>query len=260
METPISRDPGLVSIITPAYNSGRFVGESIRSVLAQTYSHWEMIIVDDASTDSTRNEIGKFDDPRIRYVRLNHNVGGAEARNTALRMARGRWIAFLDSDDVWHPDKLEHQINFMERNGYGFSYTAYSEMDEDGKLLGTHISGPEHITRNGMIAYCWPGCLTVMYDADRIGLVQAPHIRKNNDYALWLLVSRYSDCHLLSENLAVYRVRTGSVSDHGYVTLIKWHYRLFRVMGNNAILSLLRTGSNLICGTYKKLVYRKRNF
>lgn len=258
MDNATTRDSDLVSIITPAYNCEQFVAQTIRTVLAQTYPHWEMIIVDDASTDRTPEIIKSFDDPRIRYVRLDENVGGAEVRNTALRLARGRWIAFLDSDDLWHPEKLERQIDFMRRNKYVFTYTDYSDIDIDGKPLGVRVSGPRHVSALAMSAYCWPGCLTVMYDADRIGLVQGPVIRKRNDYGLWLVISRQADCHLLPENLASYRIRRGSVSHHSYFSLIAWHYRLFHTLGHNPLMALLHTGGNLIFGTYKKLVYHRK--
>ncbi|MDE7159353.1 MAG: glycosyltransferase [Muribaculaceae bacterium] len=258
MHTAKHRDPQLVSIITPAYNCGRFIGETIRTVLAQTYPHWEMIIVDDASADDTAEVVRSFDDPRIRYSRLEKNMGSAEGRNAAIRMARGRWIAFLDSDDLWDPRKLERQLDFMKRNDYSFSYTEYSQIDCDGKDLGIRVSGPKHVSSRGMKAYNWLGCLTVMYDADKIGLVQGPVIRKRNDYGLWLVVSRKADCYLLPENLASYRVRSGSLSHQSYVSLIKWHYELLSILGHNPVMATLHTGANLIFGIYKKLVYHRK--
>lgn len=258
MHTATARDPRLVSIITPAYNCDQFIGDTIRTVLAQTYPHWEMIIVDDASTDRTAAVVSSFSDPRIRYYRLPKNVGGAEVRNAALRLARGRWIAFLDSDDLWHPEKLERQLEFMQSHDYAFSYTDYSDIDIKGRPLGIRVSGPKHVSARAMTAYCWPGCLTVMYDAEKIGEVQGPVIRKRNDYGLWLVVSRRADCHLLPEDLASYRIRRGSVSHHSYISLIRWHYRLFRTLGHSPLLSLVHTGGNLICGTYKKLVYHRK--
>ena len=115
------------------------------------------------------------------------------SRNTALRHAKGRWIAFLDSDDLWGPTKLEKQIKFMEENGYAFSYTGYQEIDSDSKTTGVFVSGPKHVTKQGMYNFCWPGCLTVMYDASKIGLIQIEDIKKNNDYAMWLKVIKKCD-------------------------------------------------------------------
>lgn len=254
------KDYGLVSIITPTWNCGRFISETIESVLAQTYTKWEMLIVDDCSTDDTKEIVAKFQkqDSRIKYYCLSHNSGAAIARNEALKMAKGRWIAFLDSDDLWMPEKLELQIKFMVENGYYFSYHNYSEIDENGMTLHKIIHGPRRITRIGMISYCWPGCLTVMYDKSFIGDIQVPDIKKNNDYAMWLLISRKVSCHLLERSLALYRKRTGSISNHSYTSLIKWHYRLFReVESSHPILASLQTLNNLFWGLYKKFIYLK---
>ncbi|MBQ0010473.1 MAG: glycosyltransferase family 2 protein, partial [Ruminococcus sp.] len=219
----------LVSVIMPSYNTADYIAESIRSVLAQTYPYWELIIVDDCSSDQTDEVVASFDDCRIRYFKNEKNSGAAVSRNRALREARGKWIAFLDSDDLWMPDKLEKQIGFMDRNGYYFSYTKYREMNEDSTPTGIHVSGPKKIGKVGMFRYCWPGCLTVMYDAEKIGLIQIEPIRKNNDYAMWLKVCRKAPCYLLDEELASYRRgRTGSISSHRIGTMIGWHYRLFR--------------------------------
>ena len=250
----------LVSIIMPSYNTARFIEETIRSVLAQTYTSWELIIVDDCSTDNTDEVVAGFSDERIRYLKNERNSGAAVTRNYALREAKGRWIAFLDSDDLWHPEKLERQIRFMESGGYHFSYTDYAQIDEESKPLGVYVSGPKKITRRGMFNYCWPGCLTVMYDAEKIGLIQIADIKKNNDYAMWLKVCKKADCYLLSENLASYRRgRSGSISTHSISTLIGWHYRLFReAEGNNAVVACFNTMRNLVYGFYKKMVYVKR--
>ena len=135
------RDYGLVSIITPTYNCSQFIAETIASVLGQTYLNWEMIIVDDCSTDNTREIVGQFlkEDSRIRYMCLEKNSGAAISRNCALREAKGRWIAFLDSDDLWKSDKLEKQLDFMLKNGYAFSYHEYVEITEEGKELGVYV-------------------------------------------------------------------------------------------------------------------------
>lgn len=249
----------LISIIMPTYNCGRFIGESIESVLAQTYSHWELLIVDDCSTDNTEQVVSQYTDSRIRYMRNEHNMGAALTRNRALREAKGRYIAFLDSDDLWAPEKLEKQLCFMKQNGYKFSYTCYSEMDSNGKDTGILVTGPSRITKNGMFAFCWPGCLTIMYDAEAVGVIQIENIRKNNDYAMWLKVCKKANCYLLPEVLAKYRRgRVGSVSNHTIFHLIKWHYKLFRDAEKMRITtSLYHTLVNLVCGLYKKIRYTK---
>ncbi len=218
--------------------------------------------MDDCSTDNTDDIVKPFlNDTRIRYLKNEKNSGAALSRNYALREAKGKWIAFLDSDDLWKSEKLEKQISFMKENGYKFSYTEYEEINSEGNALGRLISGPEKITKRGMYNYCWIGCLTVMYDAEAIGLVQIEDIKKNNDYAMWLKVCKKADCRLLSENLAKYRKgRSGSISTHGYRALIKWHYRLFRICeGKNPISAAILTLRNLFFGVIKKIKYVKEN-
>lgn len=248
----------LVSIIMPSYNTAGYIAETIRSVLAQTYSNWELIIVDDCSTDNTDDVVAQFlSDSRIRYLKNEKNSGAAISRNWALREAKGKWIAFLDSDDLWVPEKLEKQIRFMETNNYHFSYTNYIEIDEQSKPNGKKITGPKKITKTGMYRYCWPGCLTVMYDAKAVGLIQIADIKKNNDYAMWLQVCKKTNCYLLDEVLAYYRRgRNGSISTHSYKTLIIWHYKLFKeAEQKNTIAAVIYTSRNLFWGLYKKIKY-----
>lgn len=256
----IEREAGLVSIIMPSYNTASFIEETIQSVLNQTYTKWELIIVDDCSTDNTDEVLENIKDSRIRYFKNDKNSGAAVSRNKALREARGQWIAYLDSDDLWMSEKLEKQIHFMENNGYAFSYTNYEEIDVNGNKTGVSITGPKKITKTGMFNYCWPGCLTVMFDANKIGLIQIEDIKKNNDYAMWLKVCRKADCFLLDETLGQYRKgRIGSVSTHSIKTMIGWHYKLYHeaeCMGK--IESLYNTGRNLIFGFYKKKRYVKK--
>ena len=256
----IEREAGLVSIIMPSYNTASFIEETIQSVLNQTYTNWELIIVDDCSTDNTDEVLENIKDSRIRYFKNDKNSGAAVSRNKALREAKGQWIAYLDSDDLWMPEKLEKQIHFMETNGYAFSYTNYEEIDVNGNKTGVSITGPKKITKIGMFNYCWPGCLTVMFDANKIGLIQIEDIKKNNDYAMWLKVCRKADCFLLDETLGQYRKgRIGSVSTHSIKTMIGWHYKLYHeaeCMGK--IESLYNTGRNLIFGFYKKKRYVKK--
>ena len=253
------KDNGLVSIVMPSYNTGRFIEETIESVLAQSYPVWELIIVDDCSTDNTDDVVNQFlADERIRYIKNDTNSGAAVSRNRALREAKGKWIAFLDSDDLWEPDKLKKQISFMRDNDYHFSYTNYIEIDEESKANGKSLTGPKRISKHGMYNYCWMGCLTVMYDADTVGLIQIADIKKNNDYAMWLKVCKKANCYLLNETLARYRKRSGSISNHGYMKLMKWHYKLYREAENkNPISSFALTVRNLFFGVLKKIRYVK---
>lgn len=250
----------LVSIITPTYNCAKFIAKTIQSAQAQTYKDWEMIIIDDCSIDNTKEIVETYlkDDNRIKYFCLEKNSGAAIARNTALKMAKGRWIAFLDSDDLWSENKLEKQIKFMEENEYSFSYHEYSEIDEAGMSLGVLVSGKKHIGIFDMFACCWPGCLSVMYDATKIGLIQIENIKKNNDTAIWLKVIKKAKCHLLKENLAKYRRRKGSITPPDIKTKIKWHYTLFRNAEKmNPLMASLWMCINIIGNSYKKLFYIK---
>lgn len=251
---------GLVSIITPTYNCGRFIAECIRSVQAQTYSNWEMLIVDDCSTDDTRTIVEKFvtEDKRIKYFCNKHNSGAALTRNRALREACGRWVAFLDSDDLWLPEKLERQIDFMEKNGYHFSYHEYEEIDENSRRTGVYVSGINKATKVSMYCCCWPGCLTVMYDREWIGTIQIADINKNNDTAMWLKVARIAPCHLLKQNMALYRRRKGSITPLKKWDKIKAHYPLFHnAAGLNPLLSWILVIINIAANIYKKTFYIK---
>lgn len=249
----------LVSIIMPTYNCGEYIRESIDSVLAQSYTAWELLIVDDCSDDDTEAIVHTYDDPRIRYHKNAYNMGAAKTRNQSLAEARGKYIAFLDSDDLWMPDKLEKQIAFMQQNNYAFTYHEYEEIDEQSRLIGVHVSGKRHVSRIDMMSCCWPGCLTVMFDKQTIGVVQINDIRKNNDSALWLNVVQYADCYLLPETLAKYRRRPGSITPTSIWKRIVWHYILFRQgLQMNPLLSLFWTAVNIVVNSYKKIFYIKR--
>ena len=243
----------LVSIIMPSYNTGKFIKETINSVLNQTYNNWELIIVDDCSTDDTEEIVNAIKDNRIKFLKNSTNSGAAISRNKAIKEAKGKWIAFLDSDDLWKKEKLEKQIRFMEENHYDFSYTNYTEIEEEVNEKGIKITGPKKITKTGIYNYCWPGCLTVMYNAEKIGLIQIEDIRKNNDYAMLLKICKKADCYLLDEELAMYRKRSGSISNHSYWKLIKWHYKLYREAEHqNVVSGIFNTCRNMVFGIYKK--------
>lgn len=248
---------GLVSIITPSYNSAKFISETIECVQKQTYTNWEMIIVDDCSTDSTEEAVTPFlDDKRIKYLKNEKNSGAAVSRNRALREAQGKWVAFLDSDDLWVPEKLEKQIKFMETNGYHFTYTNYTEMDETGKSLGTLWTGPRRIGKARMTLFNYMGCLTVMYERDYVGLIQTADIKRRNDYAIWIKAVKKCPAYLLDENLAKYRVRSSGWKNS--LSRMKYNYELWHVSeGKEKPVSLILTGVNTIFGTLKKLKYKK---
>lgn len=253
-------DYGLVSIIMPSYNTGRFIFESIESVRNQTYTNWELLIVDDNSSDNTDLVISKIEDSRIKYTKSKMNKGAAYSRNLALRNAKGKWIAFLDSDDLWNPDKLEKQIKFMVENEYSFSCTKRSVVDEESNVIRQTTSSPKRVGKTLMYMYCWLGCLAVMYDRETVGLIQVDErLKKNNDYAMWLKIVEITPCYYLDEMLAYYRIRKQSISHDKLTKLIKSHYTLFRIGENKSKFeSILLTCLNLACGCFKKAFYIKK--
>lgn len=208
---------GLVSIITPVYNAEKFVAETIKSVQAQSYTNWEMILVDDVSSDNSEKIIKEFQekDNRIKYIKLKENSGAAVARNMAIENAKGRYIAFLDSDDLWKPEKLEKQIKFMNDNNYGFTFTSYELMKEDGTKLNKLVKVPNRIDYDGLLKNTIIGCLTVVVDREIVGDFRMPLLRKGQDTATWLkILKTYEYCYGINENLAEYRLVQGSISSN----------------------------------------------
>lgn len=250
---------GLVSIIMPSWNTGRFIEESIRSVLSQTYEKWELLIVDDCSTDNTDEVVKPFlTDERIKYLKNEKNSGAALTRNRAMREAKGEWIAFLDSDDLWKPEKLEKMLTFMISNGYCFAYHEYEKIDEESKPVNILVSGPKVVTKRKMYNYGYPGCLTFMYSAKEMGLIQIKDIKKNNDYAILLKLCKKANCYLLQENLAEYRIRKKSISHDKLSKKLKSHYDLFHYCDEKpAIVAFWFACWNMFWGVLKKKKYEK---
>lgn len=249
---------GLVSIIMPSWNTGKYIAHSIQSVINQTYKDWELIIVDDCSTDNTDKVVQTFKDKRIKYFKNDKNCGAALTRNRALRVAKGEWIAFLDSDDLWKPQKLEYQIKFMKKNDLVFSYHEYEKIDEESKPLNIYVSGPRVVTKRKMYNYGYPGCLTFMYSAKAMGLIQIKDIKKNNDYAILLKLCKKADCVLLKKNLAKYRIRKQSISHDKLRKKLKSHYDLFHLCDEKpALIAFWYACWNMFYGMLKKKNYEK---
>ena len=230
----------LISIITPTYNCEEYISETIESVLNQTYEQWEMIIVDDCSTDNTKKIIDKYsrDDKRIRYYPLNINSGAAIARTKAMELAEGEYMAFLDSDDLWIPCKLEKQLEFMKQNDYSFTCTAYEQIDQSGKLLNKIVKSIPKTNYNRLLLDCPVGNSTVMYNVSNMGKFEVPNIRKRNDDALWLtMLKKETYIFGMTDVLMQYRIRENSISNNK-VSLIKYHWILYR---NIEHLSVLRS-------------------
>jgi teichuronic acid biosynthesis glycosyltransferase TuaG len=203
-----------VSIITPSYNAERFLAKTIDSVLLQTYQNWELLIVDDCSPDDANQLIEQYvaKDGRIKLLRLKSNSGAAVARNTAIEAARGRYIAFLDSDDRWLPNKLEKQLSFMQECDVAFSFASYEKLNEEGDVVGT-VGIPPKVSYRDLLKVCSIGCLTAMYDTEKLGKVYMPLIRKRQDLGLWLRILKETPyAYGLEEVLAQYQLRNDSIS------------------------------------------------
>lgn len=253
----------LVSIIMPNYNCGTYLVETLNSVLSQTYSNWELIIVDDCSDDNSIDIIQKYQkkDNRIKIFLNQKNSGAAYSRNLALREAKGKWIAFLDSDDIWERNKLERQLSYMKANNLNFSYTSYREIDELSRKNGIVINGPKVITRRKMYHFNYIGCLTVMYNCEKVGLIQVDEsLKSKNDYAIWLKICKVAECFYLNEILASYRVRKKSVSHIGLGKSMKNQYLLYRNgEKENCFLALWHTLGNVFYGFLKKIIYKRKS-
>ena len=210
----------LVSIITPSYKSERFIAECIESVLAQTYRDWEMIIVDDCSPDNSNEIVQKYieRDDRIKLFKLEKNSGAAVARNRAIEEAKGRFIAFLDADDLWVKEKLEKQIAFMLQKKIAFSFSEYVKIDENSQVISDVIHRPSKVDYKKMLKSNYIPCLSVIYDTQTLGKVYMPLILKRQDYALWLKLLKTTEyAYCLNEPLAKYRFYSGSLSSNKFV-------------------------------------------
>ncbi|AZV47316.1 glycosyl transferase [Nautilia sp. PV-1] len=206
----------LVSIITPSYNSEKFIAKTIESIINQTCENWEMIIVDDCSPDNSNEIIENYmqKEKRIKLIKLKKNSGPAIARNMAIEQAKGRFIAFLDADDIWLPEKLEKQLLFMKENDLSFTYSAYRLIDEEDNDLGVFIP-PVLADYSSLLKTNFIGCLTAIYDTNKIGKMYMPNILKRQDYGLWLkILKQIKSTKGITEPLAIYRIRKNSVSSN----------------------------------------------
>lgn len=206
----------LVSIVMPCYNSDKFLKQSIESVLAQTYKNWELIIVDDLSSDSSAFIISSYlsADPRVKLIRNTKNLGAAGSRNIALDIAEGRFVAFLDSDDYWAAEKLEIQVEFMLSKNILFSYTAYNIIN-DADVIQNIKNVPEHVMYSDLLKENSIGCLTAMYDRNRFKSFRMPDIRRRQDLGLWLKILKEIDYAVgIPMVLASYRVHRGSMTSN----------------------------------------------
>ncbi|WP_456867477.1 glycosyltransferase family 2 protein [Galbibacter sp. BG1] len=243
----------LVSIITPVYNSSKFLKENIESVQKQTFVDYEHILIDDCSSDNSVEMIECYNqkDARIKLIKLSKNSGAGVARNKGIKEANGRFIAFLDSDDLWDENKLKKQLNFMLENKSFFSFTSYEKISESGKRTGKVVSYPkEELTYERALFNNPIGCLTAMYDTDFYGKCYMPEIRKRQDYALWLKLLKLSKAHYLCQNLSFYRNRKGSISSKKF-NLIKYQWKVYRELEE---LSFFKSAFYLFTSVLNKLL------
>lgn len=218
MGETINKSNYLVSVITPAYNCAEYIEECIESVLNQTYQNWEMLIVNDKSTDNTQSIVESYanKDPRIKLFNQERNAGAAAARNKALELSQGRFVAFLDSDDAWKPNKLERQLEFMLENKYGFTFTSYEIMSVKPLDKKKIFRVPEKINYNQYLKNTIIGNLTVIMDKELLGEIRV-EVGYLEDVLTWMKYLRQGHiAYGLDENLAMYRVAENSVSSNKF--------------------------------------------
>ena len=247
----------MVSIIMPTYNSDQTVVESIQSVLSQTYKNWELIIVDDRSTDNTWQVIQTYADKydNIRVYQNKENLGAGASRNFAIKKAKGRFIAFLDSDDLWMENKLAEQILFMLENNYPLTYTHYSRFNNEEEL--SVVTAPEYTTYKKLMYSNVIGCLTAVYDTQKLGKRYMPLIRKRQDMGLWLdILKETPKAYCLPKPLAKYRMDSGMTANKFSVLSYQWKF--YRdVVGLSLPRSLFTFSVYAVKGTMKHRTKRK---
>jgi hypothetical protein len=247
----------MVSIITPFYNAEKYLTESIESVVAQTCTLWELVLIDDCSTDKSAAIALKFTqaDARIKLFTLGKNSGAGIARNRGIKEAKGNKIAFLDADDRWKPHKLTTQLQFMEKNQVTICYSSYTLMNESGKLLETEVKALPVVHFNKLLRANYIGNLTAIYDVEQLGKTYAPVLRKRQDWALWLdLVKKAGSAYGISESLAFYRVRKDSISSNKW-TMLRYNFAVYHT---HLKYSLLKSTYLMLCFLWEQLLIKPR--
>ncbi|WP_088839208.1 glycosyltransferase family 2 protein [Listeria sp. ILCC792] len=229
----------LVSIIMPAHNAEEHIESSINSVMLQTYQNFELLVIDDCSQDQTVNLVRGYQDERVKVIELKENVGVAAARNQGLKQALGKYVAFLDSDDLWKVDKLEKQIQFMEDRELALSYTAYEVIDAAGEKVTGRVTIPENISYRQLLKNTIIGCLTVIIDIEKTGKIEMPNLGGAEDTATWLSILREGHKVAgLTESLAYYRKGNTSSLSNNKLHMAKQIWLVYR---ENQKLSFLQS-------------------
>lgn len=248
---------GLVSIITPMYNAERYIGATIQSVLNQSYKDWEMLIVDDNSTDHGIEVVKQYlsrmePDGRIKLIMNHKNLGVVRSRNRAIKRAKGQYIAFLDSDDLWKAEKLKEQISFMKKRDVAFCYSACDVIDRNGKQAGKVRNVPNKLSYAQLLKGNVIPCLTVVIDRNKVPDLYMDDV-KHEDYMLWLTVLKKTErAYGINKVLAHYRVNERSVSSNKLKSVI-WTWKIYFV---HLQLGFIRSLYYLIC--YLKQAIMKR--
>lgn len=220
----------LVSIIMPTHNSAKFLGKTVDSVIQQNYENWELLITDDKSSDNTIEVLKEIanNDKRISYQQLEKNSGPGISRNNSLRLAKGRFVAFLDSDDHWSPEKLSTQLEFMIENDYALTFTSYNLYDEAGQALEGNVRAKPVVDISDMLKSNYLTCSTVIFDKEKVGEVYMPEIRKRQDYGLWFeIIKKTGAAYGLDKKLCNYTIRKNSVSSNK-LKVIAYQWKFFR--------------------------------
>lgn len=221
---------GLVSIITPTYNSEKFITETIQSVQNQTYQNWEMLIVDDCSSDKTVDIIQQFmeDDHRIHLIRLNKNSGASKARNKAINEVKGDFMTFLDADDIWFPEFIENSITTIQSTGIPFVFSSYKRSNEKLEFIYSDFIVPQKVTYTDILKTNSISCLTAFIDVKKLGVKFMPDIRKRQDMGLWLkYLKEIPFAYGIQEPKAIYRIRENSLS-RDKKKLLKYQWQFYR--------------------------------
>lgn len=217
-----------VSIITPTYNSEKFIEKTIQSIINQTYSNWELLITDDNSNDQTVSIINNYviNDKRIKLYKLKNNSGAGIARNNSISKSSGRFISFCDSDDQWKPTKLEKQIKFLIDNKLKFTYSSYDIHNENGDFV-KKVNALDIMTYKILLRNNYIGCLTAIYDKDALGKMYMPAFRKRQDWLLWIEILKIvGKTNGMKENLAIYCDRSNSISSNKF-NMIKYNWIVY---------------------------------
>lgn len=241
----------------PCYNCEKYIDKAIESVKNQTYNQWELLIIDDLSTDKSLQIVDEYakGNVNIDVIRLSKNGGAAYARNVGIKRSKGEFIAFLDADDVWTPEKLEYQINYMVTKKRNITCTSYGKIDENGIPNGIVIEAKEKVDYDRVLFDCPVGNSTVIYNAGVLGKIEIPNIRKRNDDALWLKMLKIEKyIYGIDKILCYYRVREKSLS-YNKLNLIKYHWKLYREVER---LGVLRSLKHIIIWIFIKLFKVKK--